>query len=169
VRDTTRDRESGATLVEFTFVALLLFLLIFGIIGFGVVLSFKQTVTQSANEAARAAAVIEDDTSTVGVDERVEAAKASITQFEAWGRKCSSVPGGDPEMTCTIIVHDCTDDDAAKLVPDPNDPDVLPDCISVRMSYDYGTSPIVPNVPLVGAFMPDTVETTATAQLTFPG
>lgn len=158
MRSRTGHHQRGATLVEFAFVALLLFLLIFGIIGFGVVLSFKQTVTQAANEAARAAAVTQDDTVlTPGTDERLVAADTSITSFEAWGRDCS-----DPAMDCQTDIHDCG------FAVTVNVPATKPDCITVRLTYDYGASPIIPNVPLIGAFMPDEIETTATAQLSFP-
>lgn len=168
---TKRDRERGATLVEFAFVSTLLFLLVFGIISFGVLLSFKQTVTQAANEAARAAATTEDLPETppaAPVDQRVQAAENSVRSFEAWGRSCSHTSGGHPNMACVIKVHDCASPLAAPLFV-PTQTAALPDCITVRLTYDYGASPIVPNVPLIGAFMPDTVETTATAQLTFPG
>jgi Flp pilus assembly protein TadG len=49
--------DGGAALVEFAFVMSLLFLLIFGIITFGLILSFKQDVTRAAAEGARAGAV----------------------------------------------------------------------------------------------------------------
>lgn len=151
--------EVGATMVEFAFVSILLFLLIFGIIGFGVVLSFKQTTTQGANEAARAAAVTPDDPATVGIDERVVAAEDTVERVEAYGRSCTH-----SAMTCTITVHDCAA--GAGLT---NNPAVLPDCITVRLDYDYGASPVIPPVPLLAAFMPDRLVSTGTAQLTFPG
>src|SRR5947208_1481923 len=49
--------ERGATLVEFSISASLLLLLLFGIISYGYVLSFKQGMTQAAAEGARAEAV----------------------------------------------------------------------------------------------------------------
>jgi len=100
----------------------------------------------------------------------VAAALSAVSSFEAWGRKCSTVPGRNPNMACLIDVHDCgTVPDAVAATPPVNVAATVPDCITVRLTYDYGTEPIIPNVPLVGVFMPDTVETTATAQLTFPG
>lgn len=151
-----QQRERGASLVEFTFVALLLFGLVFGIVGFGVVLSFKQTMTQAANEGARAAAVTADLASTAAVDERVEAAKTSVQAFEGWGRSCGS---GVDDVDCSgITVHDCGSTTQTSA---------LPDCITVRLEYDYQAAPIVPNLPLMSAFMPDSVESSATSQLTY--
>ena len=161
-RRATSDR--GAVLVEFAFVAVLLCMLVFGIISFGVVLSFKQTVTQAANEAARDAAVIEDNASTTTVDERRAAAESAISSFEAWGRNCSSA-----HMTCLIDIHDC----ASPPDDNPSTPAVqtaaVPDCITVRLTYDYDAAPITPDVPIIARFMPNTIVSTATAQLTYPG
>ena len=147
-----KRRERGASLVEFTFVALLLFALLFGIIGFGVVLSFKQTVTQSANEAARRAAV------TQGSDtQRISAAQGAVADFESWGRTCSSAG-----MDCSgIRIHDCS------ALDKTTNTSALPDCITVTLEYDYANEPIVPNLPIIGAFMPDDVTSSATAQITF--
>src|SRR4051794_32788901 len=47
--------ERGAAMVEFAIVLVMLSMLLFGIISFGVALSAKQTVTQAAAEGARAA------------------------------------------------------------------------------------------------------------------
>lgn len=145
-------RERGSNIVEFAMVAVLLFMLLFGIIGFGVMFSFKQTLTQAANEAARSAAVQQGTTA-----QKQAAAQQSVQAFEAWGRNCSHP--GMSSCASGITVHDCggTTDTAA-----------LPDCITVRLSYDYGSYPIVPNLPFIGALLPDTVQSTATAQLTFP-
>ena len=49
--------ERGAAAVEFALVVPLLLLLIFGIISYGMMLSFRQGLTQAASEGARAAAV----------------------------------------------------------------------------------------------------------------
>jgi hypothetical protein len=151
-------------MVEFALVAVLLFMLLFGIVSFGVLLSFKQTVTQAANEGARAAAVVADNTSSSappGVDERLEAAKAAVQRFESWGRVCGTGPG---DLDCSdVTIHDC---DAGPGGGNSNL--VFPDCITVRLTYDYADSPIIPNAPLIGAFMPDTVESVATAELTYP-
>jgi Flp pilus assembly protein TadG len=148
-----RERERGVALVEFAFVAVIFFGLVFAIIGYGVALSFKQTVTQSVNEAARAAAVTEDDDTTVA-DERVQAARDVIDQFEAWGKSCNS------PSTCTITVHDCSS---------AGQTNALPDCITVALSYPYRADPIVPAFPLLGVVLPETVSGSATAQLTFGG
>ena len=147
----TRRAERGTSLVEFALVSIIFFGLVFAIISYGVALSFKQTLTQATNEAARAAAVVEDIPTTAG-DERVLAAQATIRQFEAYGKNCQQGP-----TTCTISVHDCTTGVA------------LPDCITVTVTYPYRSNPIVPSFPLLGVVLPNSITSTATAQLSFPG
>ena len=53
-----RERgERGAAAVEFALVVPLLLMLVFGIIQYGYILSFRQALSQGAAEGARAAAV----------------------------------------------------------------------------------------------------------------
>ena len=55
-RRPTARRDDGAAMVEFAFVGLLFVLFLTGIISFGLILSFKQNLTQAAAEGARAGA-----------------------------------------------------------------------------------------------------------------
>lgn len=55
-------RERGAAAVEFALVVPLLLMLVFGIISYGYMLSFRQSISQAAAEGARAAAVSTSDT-----------------------------------------------------------------------------------------------------------
>ena len=49
--------DGASSMVEFAFIMVLLLTIVFGIINFGLILSFKQDVTRAAAEGARAAAV----------------------------------------------------------------------------------------------------------------
>jgi Flp pilus assembly protein TadG len=51
------DRERGAAAVEFAIVSLLLFMLLFGMLGFGFYLYSRQSAVAAAREGARLAAV----------------------------------------------------------------------------------------------------------------
>ena len=57
-----QGRERGAAAVEFALVAPVLLWLVFGIISYGYMLSFRQAISQAAAEGARAAAVTPDRT-----------------------------------------------------------------------------------------------------------
>lgn len=154
----------GVALVEFALVFILFFTLMLGIIAFGILLSFQQTMTQTANEAARAAAVTANNPLTV-VDERLEAAKASIGQYDSWGRSCSSPGFVAPGQTdCKgggrILAHDC-----GGLTQTA----ALPDCITVTLAYDYEHYPLLPTFPFVGHMLPNVISGNATAQISDGG
>jgi Flp pilus assembly protein TadG len=153
--------DEGTALVEFAFVMIFFITLVFGIIAFGVLLSFQQTLTQTANEGARAAAVTADDTvGTPLVDERIEAAKTAVQQYNSWGRTCSSPGFGAGTCEAGIVPHDCggLTDTAA-----------LPDCITVTLTYDYEGHPLLPDFPFIGALLPDDIVGNATAQISDEG
>ncbi len=128
--------------------------LIFGIIAFGVLLSFQQTLTQTANEGARAAAVTADNPLTLG-DERIEATKTAVGQYNSWGRTCAS-PGFGTSCIAGIVVQNCG---AA----------ALPDCITVTLTYDYDNYPLLPDFPFISALLPDDIVGNATAQISDEG
>lgn len=155
-------RDEGTSLVEFSFVMVLFFILLFGIINFGVILSFKQTMTQAASEASRAAAVTIDDPSTAN-DERFDAAEASVDEFNAYGRPCTNA-----DMDCEIDVHDCSVSESPGL-NDVDDPGTRPDCVTVRLVYDYEDGPILPPFPLIEFMLPDVLEADSTSQISDPG
>ena len=92
-------------MVEFAFVMVLFFTLLFGIIDFGVLLAFKQNMTQAASEAARAAIAVTDVPTTTTVDERkavaVSAMAAAVADFN---QRCTQA-GGTAE--CKVAIHEC--------------------------------------------------------------
>lgn len=146
--------------------ASLLFLLLFGIITFGLLLAVRQTVTQAAAEGARAAIPIaytflEADAGD-GAPPVVAAREQAERSAEWIGRTCDSADADGDGMSCDAELHDC-DVDAAAYVG-PNDPDA-PDCLTVTVVVDNDDHPIVAPVPLLSRFLPDRVRSTAVAQL----
>lgn len=57
-----KNKESGQALVEFALVVSILFLIIFGIIQYGIIYNAKIVITSAAREGARKAAVTANDT-----------------------------------------------------------------------------------------------------------
>ncbi len=144
--------DAGTTLVEFAFVAVLLLTLVFGIINFGLILSFKQDLTRAAAEGARAAAVAYPASGAVA------AADAATDQAVDDFNKVCDQDG----LTCPINQHDCTDP-----VPDTNgDDSAVPNCVQVTLVYDYENHPLLVPVPLISAFLPDTLRATSDARVT---
>ncbi len=158
-------------MVEFAFVMVLFFTLIFGIIDFGVLLAFKQNMTQSASEAARASIAVVDKPATDSIDERKEVAVASMeaamTEFD---RQCFST------AYCMVQIHDCdldpvfsdavkAEDRATMVAPDPT-PVEENACLSTRIEFDNtGDGRILPPFPIISKFEPDTLASQTTVKL----
>ena len=128
-----RNDERGAALVEFAIASVVLLTLLFGIITYGYVLSFKQGLTQAAAEGARQAAVGGD---------HVAAVTKAVSAFD---KTCGS--GG---LTCeySTLAADtgCTTNGA---------------CMRVRVSYDWKNYPVLPQFPGLGLLLPDTLRSTS--------
>jgi Flp pilus assembly protein TadG len=140
--------DSGAALVEFAFVMGLLFLLIFGIITFGLILSFKQDVTRAAAEGARAGAV-----AFPASDARDDAWAATNEAVEGFGRTCGPASGvqSTDGMTCTVEVDPCPED--ANL-----------QCVFVSLDYDYDDHPLIAKLPLISGFLPSNIPAASVAR-----
>lgn len=123
-----RRDERAAAAVEFALVAPLLLILLFGMISYGYLLSFRQAVSQGAAEAARSAAVWSTDYSVSQQSARTTAAKARIN--EALGSYGVSCGGG---AACAVSYAPC-----GTAV-----------CVTVSVSYDYRARPLTPDFPLV--------------------
>ncbi len=143
-----RERDGGAALIEFAFVALLLFTLVFGIIGYAYMMSFRQALTQSAAEGARAGAVApEADTVTVAE----EAANRALIDYDDDGD--GIVCGDDHGISCTITV----------LTPCPGT-SAAPRCVQVEVSQPYRSQPLLPSMPGLGLTLPEELSFTSVAE-----
>jgi len=150
-------------MVEFAFVGVLLVLLVFGIIVFGLMLSFKQDVTRAAAEGARAGAVAVHTGSaptTPTSDTRYQAALTATREaVDGFDQEC-----GVDGMACVVVLHDC---DTAP--PDP--PDVAyfttpaPDCVTVDLRYDYEDFPLIIDPPFLSAALPEQISSKSVARL----
>ena len=74
--------DRGAALVETAIVAPILFLMMFGIIEFGLLFGVKLDVSQGAREASRLAAVNYQDTGVVGATQTTEIVTATCARME---------------------------------------------------------------------------------------
>ena len=154
--DTTRDpgrraAERGAALLEFTFVALLLFALVFGIISYAYMMSFRQAMTQAASEASRAAAIAPSGQA------QTRALAALNDAIEPYGITCSGtslVRSGSPVGSCSVPAPaGCTS---------PTDTNL---CITVSIAYSYRDHPLLPSFPGLGLTLPQTIGFTSVAQV----
>lgn len=128
--------------MEFALVAPLLIFLLFAIISYGYMLSFRQSISQGASEGARAAAVWATSYQTTQDSDRTAAAKTQVNSaLASYGVSCSS------GATCTVTIAACG---TAK-------------CVTVKVSYPYEVKPLTPSFPLVP--LPDTLTYSATARV----
>ena len=127
--------ERGASAVEFALVVLPLVGLVFGLIAYGYMLSFRQAISQGAAEAARAAAIWHAPYADTQLGERQDAAVAAANEaLKSYGVEC-----GQNGTQCLVSFTDC-EGGAAK-------------CAEVTISYPYADEPLIPLplIPLPGA------------------
>jgi len=150
-----RCSDDGAAAVEFALVVPLLVLVLFGIISYGVMLSFRQSLSQAAAEGARAAAVtfLEDDKK----DEAVLAVTGALDSFDV-----SCTEGGDLIRDGEGDVGACDISEPKACVPAAGEG---VQCVIVTLTYDYKNSSIVPTFPGVGIILPDTLTYEAQARV----
>ena len=144
----TARSESGAAFVEFVLVLPFFLFLIFAMVSYGGMFSFRQTLSQAATEGARAA-VIAPAYSTFAQ----RSSRAITAVNEAFqGEVGDSVSCGTGGLTCTIPAVPTSCGDAAQ-------------CISVKVTYAYAAHPRL-SVPQFFSFaLPETLTYTASARI----
>ena len=151
-----RERERGAAAVEFALVVPLLLVLVFGIISYGYMLSFRQAMSQGAAEGARSGAVWASAYDASQDTDRVNAARARVEEaLASYGVKCAP-----SQASCTITIGPCVT--TATTAPSAAAGDTAR-CVRVAVSYPYGSNPLTPKIPLVP--LPDSLTFTSTARV----
>ena len=141
--------DDGAAILEFALVAVLLFTLLFGIINYGFMLSFKQDMTRTAAEGARAGAV-----AFPASDALPAARQATMDAAEQTGKTCTTTDGVDSDgdgLSCDVEVGLCATS--------------IGDCVYVELRYDQGGHPLVGALPLVSELPPDTLTSKSVARV----
>ncbi len=142
----TARGESGAALVEMAIVVGLLALFLFGIITYGLIMSFDQTLTQAANEAGRAGAVAPRDVA-------VERARAAADRVASgWGTEC----GGGDGLMCSFVIAPCSNGTGTT------------ECMTVELRYDLAGHPRTPTVPVISDTLPDELLATVVVEVNPP-
>jgi Flp pilus assembly protein TadG len=121
--------------VEFALVTPLLLIMLFGIISYGYMLSFRQAMSQSAAEGARAAAV--QPLSFTTSQKQASARNAVNESLDAYGVSCSGsslVRAGVTVGTCTVSLAACSGN-------------LSKTCASVSLDYLYRDHSLLPQLP----------------------
>ena len=153
-----RRVQDGAAAVEFAMVTPLLLILVFGVISYGYMLSFRQALSQAAAEGARAAAV-SPYPSAVDKEQSALDAVNDALGVDAYGVSCTGAAASSPLKKDGVTVGSCSVTTAA-CVQDPTK-----DCATVRLDYWYKEHPLLPNFPGVGLLLPSHLKYDATSQV----
>ena len=137
-----RHDQRGAALVEFAIASVVLLTLLFGIITYGYVLSFKQGLTQAAAEGARVGAVGGDGPAINAAVTR--AVNAFNQNCDVGGLDCKSDTAAWPPTAYTCGTHSC---------------------ITVEVTYDWKNYPLLPKFPGLGLLLPDTLRSKSVTQV----
>jgi Flp pilus assembly protein TadG len=138
--------DAGTALVEMAFIITPLCMLLFGIVIYGYLMSFRQNMTQAATEGARAGAVAPMDPGhTKAISAATEATNSALHSF---GESC-----GQGGYTCVVAVDTCPTVGSTAQ------------CVTVTVRYDYAHHPLMPSVPLVTNFIPGEFRSSFTAQV----
>ena len=148
-RTLARRTGGGAAAVEFALVAPLLLLMVFGIIAYGFMLSFRQAVSQAAAEGAREAAV-----TLVEADRSANARSAVTNGLSGYGVSCS----GDKLRRDGKDVGRCLVTEPSKCDPSAES---SPMCVSVTVDYYYRDNAMTPTFPGLGVVMPESLAYTS--------
>ena len=141
------EDERGAELIEFAVVIVLLITLLYGIITYGVILAAQATVTQAAADAARSGIVA----ASANV---VSQAEAQAGTDVGWMNKGTCGTSGTT-ITCVATEIPCPSNAANT-------------CVKVTVTYNYGSSPLFPELPGLGVITPSTISSTNILQLSIP-
>jgi Flp pilus assembly protein TadG len=146
-----RNDDSGASAVEFALLMPVFFAILFGIISYGWMLSFRQSISQAASEGARAIAVAPSGSTTTKTD----AITAINKVLGSYNVTCTSTGtlthNGDTVGTCTVpsTTSPCTG--SATL-----------QCATVVLNYSYRDHALIPSFPGLGVTLPSTLKFSTT-------
>ena len=142
------EDESGAELVEFAFVVVLLITVLYGIITYGMILAAQSTLTQAAADAAQAGLVMGSSPAAVTT------AQAQAADDIGWMDRgtCGTSSTSNTVMKCLAVTEAC-----------PSNASVQ--CLKVTVIYSYAQSPLFPELPGLGLITPSTISSTNVVQL----
>lgn len=143
-----RAARRGSAAIEFAIVFPVFFFVLYAIVTYSMVFLTQQSLTAAAEEGARAALVWQQAGSAGGaLSARAQQACARATSVVSW------LPVA---ATCT---------NAISTAPAGCSNNAEMDCIQVTLTYAYGTSPLVPLLPLLDLVVPQSLVGRATVQI----
>jgi Flp pilus assembly protein TadG len=157
-RASRRRAEGGAAAVELALVAPLLLVLVFGVISYGYMLSFRQALSQAAAEGARAAAVSPYPDASAKEQSALDAINDALG-VAAYGLTCVGGSSGSALVKDGVAVGTCSVTTAAC------DSEPTKSCVTVTLDYRYRQHPLLPAAPGIGLVLPAHLGYDATARV----
>lgn len=149
--------ERGAEMVEFALVVVLLIALLYGIVSYGLILAAQSTITQAAADGARAGIVALSSGGSVGPPCTTSACTVGESQAASdigWMGKGTC---GTASTTITCVATE------AACKSNANN-----QCLTVTVNYNYGSSPLFPELPGMGVITPSKISSSNTLQISTP-
>lgn len=145
-------RQRGVAAIEFAIVFLLFFILVWGILTYGFVFAAQQTLTLAAENGARAALHYQAGAQDVATSTalRTAAAQQATAKSLEWLQKFN--PLYYPQGAVTVQGGSCAYDAALT-------------CFTVSVTYPYAQHPLIPPMPGLGLFIPQTLVGKAAMQM----
>ena len=143
-----RDQRGAAAVETALCLCFVVLPLVFATVSYAYMLTFRQTVSQSVAEGARAAALAPAG-STNAV--RQAAAVNAINQSMSTG--VGSMTCGTNNLTCTVSAPAVCASDATK------------NCVTVVVSYPYRDHSLLPSIPGLGFTLPATISYSAQVEV----
>ncbi|WP_227242550.1 TadE/TadG family type IV pilus assembly protein [Paraburkholderia caribensis] len=139
-----RRRQRGASAVEFALVFPLFFMIFYAIVTFSLIFVAQQSLTLAAEEGARAALNYQQaQTVNAALDNRTAAACTAAANLANWLAA---------KAKCDASWAPCTFDGTMR-------------CVTVTLTYNYQSYPLVPPVPLFDVALPAQLTSSAMVQL----
>jgi len=137
-------KQRGATAVEFALVFPLFFLILYAIVTYSLIFVAQQNLTLAASEGARAA--LNWQTNMSMATALTNRGNAACTAAKLVVQPLVNA------MQCAATSASCGTGNAMT-------------CITVSLTYNYKSNPLVPTLPLLSSVLPTTLSGNATVQL----
>ncbi|WGL53715.1 pilus assembly protein [Nocardioides sp. BP30] len=157
-----RRIERGAAALEFAILVPVILLLVFGIIAYAYMFSFRQALSQAAAEGARAA--VGAPTTCAAALSSPYAGTSCPAQSAAAAAVSASLSGYDMScgvnyLTCVISAPFTGTSATGASCPSTHS------CVQVQVSYPYRAHSLLPTVPGLGFTLPTTLAFSSVVQV----
>jgi Flp pilus assembly protein TadG len=142
-------------MVEFAIVIVLLIMILYGIISYGLILAAQSTITQAAADAARSGIVTTTPVAT---------AEAQACTDIGWMDKTCGAPVTYDSTACTFSPNPA-DTITAFACQKACPSNINAQCLKVAISYNYSANPLFPELPGLGVITPSTLSSTNVLQI----